>query len=70
VTALLWAHRREIGIRQGRRAGSERTWTKLVSRWFARERCTRPPPTACRHWLTKGYEGAGIGVHTPIKGAE
>jgi hypothetical protein len=34
VTALLWAYRREIGTRRGRRAGSERTQAKLVLRWF------------------------------------
>ena len=34
VTALLRGHRREIGTRKGRRAGSERTQAKLVLRWF------------------------------------
>jgi DDE superfamily endonuclease len=34
VTALLWAHRREVGTRKGRRAGSERMQAKLVLRWF------------------------------------
>ncbi|KZS71340.1 hypothetical protein A4G29_02890 [Mycobacterium kansasii] len=34
VTALLRTHRREIGTRTGRRAGSERTQAKLVLRWF------------------------------------
>src|SRR5574337_185057 len=34
VTALLHAHRREIGTRRGRRAGTVRTQAKLVSRWF------------------------------------
>ena len=34
VTALLRGHRRQIGTRKGRRAGSERTQAKLVLRWF------------------------------------
>ena len=34
VTALLRGHRREMGTRKGRRAGSERTQAKLVLRWF------------------------------------
>jgi DDE superfamily endonuclease len=34
VTALLYGHRRVIGTRQGRRAGSERTQAQLVLRWF------------------------------------
>ena len=34
VTALLRAHRREIGTRTGRRAGSERRQAILVLRWF------------------------------------
>jgi hypothetical protein len=34
VTALLHAHRREIGTRAGRRAGTVRTQAKLVLRWF------------------------------------
>jgi hypothetical protein len=34
VTALLHAHRREIGTRAGRRAGTARTRAKLVLRWF------------------------------------
>lgn len=34
VTALLRAHRGEIGTRAGRRAGSERAQAKLVLRWF------------------------------------
>lgn len=34
VTALLHAHRRAIGTRAGRRAGSERAQAKLVLRWF------------------------------------
>jgi hypothetical protein len=34
LTALLRGHRREIGTRKGRRAGSERTQAKLVLRWF------------------------------------
>jgi DDE superfamily endonuclease len=34
VTALLRAHRREIGTRVGRRAGTVRTQAMLVLRWF------------------------------------
>jgi hypothetical protein len=34
VTALLRAHRREIGTRAGRRAGTVRAQAKLVLRWF------------------------------------
>ena len=34
VTALLRGHRRAIGTRKGRRAGSERAQAKLVLRWF------------------------------------
>ena len=34
VTALVYAYRREIGTRVGRRAGSERTQAILVLRWF------------------------------------
>ena len=34
VTALLRAHRHEIGTRTGRRAGTVRTQAKLVLRWF------------------------------------
>ena len=34
VTALLHAHRCEIGTRAGRRAGTVRTQAKLVLRWF------------------------------------
>ncbi|HYB35299.1 MAG TPA: transposase family protein [Mycobacterium sp.] len=34
VTALLRGHRREIGTRKGRRAGSARTQAKLALRWF------------------------------------
>ena len=34
VTALLCAHRRAIGTRTGRRAGTVRTQAKLVLRWF------------------------------------
>jgi len=34
VTALLSAHRREIGTRAGRRAGTVRTQAKLVLRWI------------------------------------
>lgn len=34
VTALLRARRREIGTRNGRRTGSERTQAQLVLRWF------------------------------------
>jgi hypothetical protein len=34
VTALLHAHRREIGTRVGRRTGTVRTQAKLVLRWF------------------------------------
>lgn len=34
VTALLHAHRREIGTRVGRRAGTVRTQARLVLRWF------------------------------------
>ncbi|MGB5150888.1 MAG: transposase family protein, partial [Mycobacterium sp.] len=34
VTALLHAHRGEIGTRAGRRAGTVRTQAKLVLRWF------------------------------------
>jgi hypothetical protein len=34
VTALLHAHRREIGTRARRRAGTVRTQAKLVLRWF------------------------------------
>lgn len=34
VTALLHAHRRDIGTRVGRRAGTVRTQAKLVLRWF------------------------------------
>jgi hypothetical protein len=34
VAALLHAHRREIGTRAGRRAGTVRTQAKLVLRWF------------------------------------
>lgn len=34
VTGLLREHRREIGTRTGRRAGSERMQAKLVLRWF------------------------------------
>ena len=34
VSALLQAHRREIGTRAGRRAGTARTQAKLVLRWF------------------------------------
>ncbi|MCI4675662.1 hypothetical protein [Candidatus Mycolicibacterium alkanivorans] len=34
VTALLHAHRREIGTRAGRRTGTVRTQAKPVLRWF------------------------------------
>ena len=34
VTALLHTHRREIGTRTGRRAGTARAQAKLVLRWF------------------------------------
>ena len=34
VTALLRTHRREIGTRAGRRAGTARVQAKLVLRWF------------------------------------
>jgi hypothetical protein len=34
VTALLRAHRHQVGTRKGRRAGSERIQAKLVLRWF------------------------------------
>ena len=34
VTSLLHAHRRQIGTRTGRRAGTERTQAKMVLRWF------------------------------------
>jgi hypothetical protein len=34
VSALLHAHRRAIGTRAGRRAGTERTQAKMVLRWF------------------------------------
>ncbi len=34
VTAWLWAHRRRIGTRVGRRAGTVREQAKLVLRWF------------------------------------
>lgn len=34
VSALLYAHRREIGTRTGRRAGSTRTQATMMLRWF------------------------------------
>ncbi|MBO0885573.1 MAG: transposase family protein [Mycobacterium sp.] len=34
VTALLCRHRRALGTRKGRRAGSERMQAKMVLRWF------------------------------------
>ena len=55
VIALLHGHRREIGTRAGRRAGTVRTQAKLVLRWFcddapirllaARPACRSPFPT-------------------------
>ena len=55
MTALLHAHRCEIGTRAGRRAGTVRTQAKLVLRWFrddppmrrwpSRPGCRSPPAT-------------------------
>ena len=42
VTALLRAHRHEIGTRTGRRAGTVRTQAKLVLRWFRDDAAIRP----------------------------
>ena len=53
VTALLHAHRCEIGTRAGRRAGTVRTQAKLVLRWFRDD-----PPIR-----TAGLRGRAADLH-------
>ena len=61
VAALLHVHRREIGTRAGRRAGTARTQAKLVLRWFRDDapiRLLSPKnPVAAPKGETAGLEG-------------
>jgi hypothetical protein len=64
VTAWLWAYRRRIGTRAGRRAGTVRTQAKLVLRWFRDDAALRQLAaeagmaiSTCYRYL---HEGIGV----------
>jgi DDE superfamily endonuclease len=62
VTTLLWAYRREIGTRRGRRAGSERTQAKLVLRWFRDDASIRILAAEARLAVSTAYRYLHEGI--------
>lgn len=55
VTALLYGHRRALGTRKGRRAGSELAQAKMVLRWFRDDAPIRILASEARMAISTAY---------------